>query len=108
MFKDEVTSSILVVGSIPLLCNRPPAGRHAHGQSQVRADERAHETSGPSATRPREDHAHRGITRPWATRTEDRLRPLRPDRQAPEEREAGITIAIAHVEYETDKRHYAT
>src|SRR4026209_2450532 len=26
---------------------------------------------------------------------------------APEERERGITIAIAHVEYETDARHYA-
>src|SRR2546427_499256 len=26
---------------------------------------------------------------------------------APEERERGITIAVAHVEYETDKRHYA-
>ena len=26
---------------------------------------------------------------------------------APEERERGITIAIAHVEYETEKRHYA-
>lgn len=27
--------------------------------------------------------------------------------RAPEERERGITIAIAHVEYETDNRHYA-
>jgi len=27
--------------------------------------------------------------------------------KAPEERERGITIAIAHVEYETSKRHYA-
>jgi elongation factor Tu len=27
--------------------------------------------------------------------------------KAPEERERGITIAIAHVEYETDSRHYA-
>ena len=27
--------------------------------------------------------------------------------KAPEERERGITIAVAHVEYETDKRHYA-
>ncbi|MCB9010427.1 MAG: elongation factor Tu [Actinobacteria bacterium] len=27
--------------------------------------------------------------------------------KAPEERERGITIATAHVEYETDKRHYA-
>src|SRR5439155_8127117 len=26
---------------------------------------------------------------------------------APEERERGLTISIAHVEYETDKRHYA-
>src|SRR5437762_4320047 len=26
---------------------------------------------------------------------------------APEERERGITIAIRHVEYQTDKRHYA-
>ena len=27
--------------------------------------------------------------------------------KAPEERERGLTIAIAHVEYETEKRHYA-
>ena len=27
--------------------------------------------------------------------------------KAPEERERGLTIAIAHVEYETDRRHYA-
>src|SRR3990172_2876170 len=27
--------------------------------------------------------------------------------KAPEERERGITIATAHVEYETDQRHYA-
>ena len=26
---------------------------------------------------------------------------------APEEKERGITIQIAHVEYDTDKRHYA-
>ena len=26
---------------------------------------------------------------------------------APEERERGLTIAVAHIEYETDKRHYA-
>ena len=27
--------------------------------------------------------------------------------KAPEERERGITIAIAHVEYQTESRHYA-
>ena len=26
---------------------------------------------------------------------------------APEERERGITIAVSHVEYQTEKRHYA-
>ena len=28
-------------------------------------------------------------------------------KRAPEERERGITIAMSHVEYETEKRHYA-
>ena len=32
---------------------------------------------------------------------------VRPDRQGPEERERGITISTAHVEYETKNRHYA-
>ncbi len=32
---------------------------------------------------------------------------LRKYRRAPEERERGITINTAHVEYETEKRHYA-
>ena len=37
-----------------------------------------------------------------------RRRALRYDKdKAPEERERGITIAISHVEYETQKRHYA-
>ena len=27
--------------------------------------------------------------------------------KAPEERARGITISVSHVEYETDKRHYA-
>jgi elongation factor Tu len=35
------------------------------------------------------------------------FRPFDSIDNAPEERERGITIAIAHVEYETEKRHYA-
>jgi elongation factor Tu len=38
---------------------------------------------------------------------EGEFRPFDSIDNAPEERERGITIAIAHVEYETDKRHYA-
>src|SRR3990172_3503446 len=34
-------------------------------------------------------------------------RPYDTKDKAPEERERGITIAISHVEYETQKRHYA-
>jgi translation elongation factor TU len=33
--------------------------------------------------------------------------PVREIDKAPEERQRGITIAIAHVEYQTEKRHYA-
>jgi len=35
------------------------------------------------------------------------FRPFDSIDNAPEERERGITIAVAHVEYETEKRHYA-
>jgi elongation factor Tu len=35
------------------------------------------------------------------------FRPFESIDNAPEEKERGITIAIAHVEYETEKRHYA-
>src|SRR5450756_1147421 len=35
------------------------------------------------------------------------VRPFDSIDNAPEEKARGITIAIAHVEYETDKRHYA-
>ncbi|MDW8355391.1 MAG: elongation factor Tu [Bryobacterales bacterium] len=36
-----------------------------------------------------------------------KFRPFDSIDNAPEERARGITIAVAHVEYETDKRHYA-
>src|SRR4030065_101897 len=35
------------------------------------------------------------------------FRPFDSIDNAPEERERGVTIAIQHVEYETEKRHYA-
>lgn len=42
--------------------------------------------------------SRRGLAEPRTFESIDR---------APEERERGLTIAIAHVEYETEKRHYA-
>jgi elongation factor Tu len=47
------------------------------------------------------------ITKTLALRGQAAKRDFSSIDNAPEERERGITIAIAHVEYETDKRHYA-
>ena len=47
------------------------------------------------------------ITKVLSFRGEAQFRPFDSIDNAPEERARGITIAIAHVEYETDNRHYA-
>jgi elongation factor Tu len=47
------------------------------------------------------------ITKYLALKGEAEYRAFETIDNAPEERERGITIAIAHVEYETDRRHYA-
>ncbi len=47
------------------------------------------------------------ITKCLSTRGQADFTPFEDIDKAPEERERGITIAIAHVEYETDNRHYA-
>ncbi len=47
------------------------------------------------------------ITKTMALRGKAKFRAFDSIDNAPEERERGITIAIAHVEYETDTRHYA-
>jgi elongation factor Tu len=47
------------------------------------------------------------ITKVLATKGWANYKPFDQIDKAPEERERGITIAIAHVEYQTAKRHYA-
>jgi len=47
------------------------------------------------------------ITKYCAFRKQGEFRPFDSIDNAPEEKARGITINIAHVEYETDKRHYA-
>jgi elongation factor Tu len=47
------------------------------------------------------------ITKVLATKGWASYKPFDQIDKAPEERERGITIAIAHVEYQTEKRHYA-
>ncbi len=47
------------------------------------------------------------ITRTLSTKGWADFTPFEEIDKAPEERQRGITISIAHVEYETEKRHYA-
>jgi len=47
------------------------------------------------------------ITKTMSLKGKSKFRAFDSIDNAPEERERGITIAIAHVEYETDNRHYA-
>src|SRR5256712_14152190 len=47
------------------------------------------------------------ITKVLSLKGEAEFRPFDSIDSAPEEKARGITISIAHVEYETDKRHYA-
>ena len=60
------------------------------------------------------DHGKTTLTAAISKVLHDKYPALNPDTQAfdqidkaPEERQRGITISIAHVEYQTEKRHYA-
>ena len=80
-----------------------------HGEGEVRADEAAREHRDDGAHRPREDDADGGDHEGAAHEEQGTIAVREYDSidNAPEEKERGITIAVAHVEYETDKRHYA-
>src|SRR5881628_140825 len=52
-------------------------------------------------------HIDHGKTTLTAAITKVKFRPFDSIDNAPEEKARGITIAIAHVEYETKNRHYA-
>ena len=47
------------------------------------------------------------ITKVLSTATPTQYRTFESIDNAPEEKARGLTIAIAHIEYETEKRHYA-
>jgi elongation factor Tu len=53
------------------------------------------------------DHGKTTLTKVLAEQGKAKALKFEEIDKAPEERERGITISIAHVEYETDKRHYA-
>ena len=105
--KDEVSSSILLVGSTEKSqISLPRSGTHMAKQKFER--KKPHVNVG---TIGHVDHGKTtltaAITKVLATRGLAQFVAFDQIDRAPEERERGITIATAHVEYETAKRHYA-
>ncbi len=70
-------------------------------------NEAARERGDDRSRGPREDDADGGDHEGLAKKGLAEFVPFDQIDKAPEERERGITIATAHVEYETAKRHYA-
>jgi elongation factor Tu len=105
--KDEVSSSILLVGStVKGQISLQRSGTHMAKQKFER--KKPHVNVG---TIGHVDHGKTtltaAITKILATRGLAQFVAFDQIDRAPEERERGITIATAHVEYETANRHYA-
>jgi translation elongation factor TU len=83
-------------------------GSQTDGQEEVRAQQAPRQYRHDRSHRPRQDESlTAAISKYLALKGSAEYRAFDSIDNAPEERERGITIAIAHVEYETDARHYA-
>ena len=107
--KDEVIGSILVVGS----SSSKPVEQTAEDEDSPMAKEKFVRNK-PHVNVGTIGHVDHGkttltaaITKVQAKKGLAKFMAYDQIDKAPEERERGITIATAHVEYETDKRHYA-
>ncbi len=87
-----------------------PKGEGIHsGEGEVRADQAGRQHRHHRSHRPWQDHPDCGDLEVL----HDKFPDLNPSfafdhiDKAPEERQRGITISIAHIEYQTEKRHYA-
>ena len=89
--------------------SREARGEKEHdGQGEIRTNQAARERGHDRSRGPRQDDADGAITKTLAKNDPKvEVRSFDSIDNAPEERERGITIATAHVEYETEKRHYA-
>jgi elongation factor Tu len=114
--KDEVTGSNPVLGSIHRQVSVSfPAVRTAQQWSEKGpVAKKKFERTKPHVNVGTIGHIDHGktsltaaITKYLALKGKAEYRAFDTIDNAPEERERGITIAIAHVEYETDARHYA-
>jgi elongation factor Tu len=108
--KDEVSSSILLESSI----NYFRITEKIHCQGDLLMGKQKFERSKPHVNIGTIGHIDHGkttltaaITKVAALKMGGTAVAFDEIDKAPEEKERGITIATAHVEYETDKRHYA-
>jgi len=98
------------VGSIGSLGKRQNSRGEGNGKGEIRANETACQRGDDRACRSWEDDVDGGDDADFgAYESEGTGAVVSFDSidNAPEERERGITIATAHVEYETERRHYA-
>jgi elongation factor Tu len=98
----------------PFRCEREGANSIDPGRSKKHVGKQKFERTKPHVNVGTIGHVDHGkttltaaITKTLALKGEAQFRSFDSIDNAPEERERGITIAIAHVEYETEKRHYA-
>ena len=110
--KDGVISSILVVGSaffaVGFALIRGNRTRRTYGEGEILTNQTARKHRNDRAHGSREDDLdvgdHDGAGQ---VGSEHLVRTFDSIDNAPEEKERGITIATAHVEYSTENRHYA-
>jgi elongation factor Tu len=112
--KDEVTGSIPVMGSrkdFKELCRLWQCQPAAQGGEMAKAKFERTKPHCNVGTIGHVDHGKTtltaGITKVLAMKGQATYRAYDSIDNAPEEKARGITIATAHVEYETDARHYA-
>jgi elongation factor Tu len=112
--KDEVTGPIPVMGSrkdIKELCRLWQCQPAAQGGEMAKAKFERTKPHCNVGTIGHVDHGKTtltaGITKVLAMKGQATYRAYDSIDNAPEEKARGITIATAHVEYETDNRHYA-
>ncbi len=93
----------------PVTADSIEGARDRHGQGEVRADEAAPQHRDDRSHRPWEDDVDGGDHEGAGGEEPERNTFTAFDQidKAPEEKARGITISIAHVEYETENRHYA-
>jgi elongation factor Tu len=107
--KGEVGSSILPMGTtvLCLFFGNSFLSELSNGKREIRADQAARQRRYHRSRGPRQDHPDSGHHHGVGAKFGGSAKAYDQIDAAPEEKARGITINTAHVEYETENRHYA-